>query len=450
VADPIYYASGTNKPGEIRGMARAGRDLGVAADECLSRDCASALVEIARTHPKVRVFVDSGAFSEVSDKAEHHAKAGLEPRPGELLVVKPITEADWAKRLGLMERVGKALGPRLLVMAPDKIADQQETLRRLRWFRRSGWLDRIRKTGTEIAVVLQGGALDPLAFDAAAAKALGWGGYAIAFPMMKGATPLALVRAFMDKRVARRVHLLGVGPRARKQKGRPGAADIRRELFNRFPNVGWSWDSALIRASVGRTPGREAPYTAAQDIVRQRLHTEAMRGQVKFARKGFALDWTDMAGRPSLYLLDLWGWPKAAAQLKALRGKARTADTAQGRARWRKRKAAWDKVCREFRARAARTALAAGLAGDELERFIADPDAFSKTPTDHPRILFDPSYSHALETAFDQWTKTKAKQGGPPEIAELLAERATYLAFRPGGIAGSPGQPGLPGFLEAV
>jgi hypothetical protein len=431
-------------------MARAGRDLGVAADECLSRDCAAALVELATSHPQVRVFVDSGAFSEVSDKAEHHAKAGLEPRPGQLQVVKPITEADWATRLRLMERVGKALGPRLLVMAPDKIADQTETLRRLRWFRSSGWLDRLRKTGAEIAVVLQGGELDPLAFDAAAAKALGWRGYAIAFPMMKGATPLALVRAFMDNRVTRRVHLLGVGPKSRKQKGRPGAGDIQRELFHRFPNVGWSWDSALIRASVGRTPGREAVYTAAQDLVRQELHAEALRGQIKFGRKGFALDWTDMAARPSLYLLDLWGWPKAAAQLKALRGTARTAETARGRAQWRKRKAAWDKVCRDFRARANRTARAAGLEGAELERFVADPDAFSQTPPDHPRIVFDPSYSHALETAFDQWTKMKAKQGGPPEIAELLAERATYLAFRPGGIPGAPGQPALPGFLEAV
>jgi hypothetical protein len=435
--DPIYYASGTNKAGEIRGMAKAGRDLGVAADQCLSRGaktgirCEDALLEVAKRYPELRVFVDSGAFSEVEfDKAA-----------GELVTTKPISQAEWGRRLGLMERVGRAFGSRLLVMAPDKIADQQETLRRLRWFKRSGWLERLRRTGAEIAVVLQGGALDPVAFDAQAAKALGWSGYAIAFPMMKGATPLELIRAFMANRVARRVHLLGVGP-----KGKAAPA-IRRELFSRYPRVLWSWDSAAIRGAVLRQKDRIGAYTAAQDLVRQEIQTELLRGQVKVGRRGFALDLTDMAGQPSLYLLDLWGWPAVSKAIRELQAKRRTANTPRGRKLWRDRKVKWDAARSGFRARAERTARAAGLHGHEIARFIADPDGFSQSPTDEPRIVYDPVYSHALEAAFDQWAKLPFDKGGPPEISELIAERAIYLAFKP---AEPAVQRGLPGFLEAV
>lgn len=417
--EPIYYASGTNKPGEIRGMARAGNDYGVAAHECLTRGCEAALVRAAKEHPDRRLFIDNGAFSEVKAKG------------GKLEVVRPITEEEWSRRLALMERVGRAYGNRLLIMAPDRIADQQETLRRLRWFKESGWLGRMFRTGAEIAVVLQGGELDPVAFDRAAAKALGWDGYAVAFPMMKGATPLPLVVDFLRRRPAKRVHLLGIGPKARGGKGKPSAAEIRRQLFQAFPAIRWSWDSCLICASVGRDDPRIRVYTTAQDLERQALHAEALTGGVRFQRGAFVYDFTDMQSRPSLYLLDLWGAPALNKCVAELQAKPRRADTAAGRRAWRRLKARWDRCRADFREKAMATATDAGLSAEAAEAFIADPDAFAAKGN---RLVHDRRFAVALERAFDQWTRTSARKGGPPEIADLLAERATYRAFRPGGL----------------
>lgn len=417
--EPIYYASGTNKPGEVRGMARAGRNIGVEADACLQRRCEAALLEVGRAYPAVRLFIDSGAFGEVGVVQ------------GKIVVKKPITIPEWERRLALMERVGTVYGSRLLIMAPDRIGDQAETLRRLRWFRASGWLERFRRSGVEIAVVLQGGELDPVAFERAAAIALGWDGYTIAFPMRKGATPLPRVVDFVRRRSPRRVHLLGIGPSARKEGNKPSAAELRRFLFDAFPEVRWSWDSSLIRQSVGRKDPRA--YTMAQDLEREGVHLDALAGQVKFARGPFALDFTDMAAFPSLYLFDLWGAPALNKCVTELQAKPRRADTPAGRRTWRARKAKWDKCRAAFRRAAMRTAKAAGLSGLEAEQFIDDPDGFTARGN---RLVEDPRYAMALEEAFDAWTRKQ--RGGPPEIAQLIAERATYRAFRPEGLDAGP------------
>ena len=436
---PIYYASGTNKPGEIRGMAQAGRDLGVAADQC--RDCLPALEQIAKKYPKIRVFIDSGAFSEVSADPKVQAKAGLTPQPGVLLPVAPITKDEWHKRLQLMLEAGRALGSRLLIMAPDRVGDQEETLQRLKWFKSSGWLAKLRKTGMEIAVVLQGGKLDPIAYEKKVAKVLGWRGYSVAFPMMKAWTPLPLIAAYIQAARPRRVHLLGIGPKARRSEGRPNAADVRTQLFAKFRKVGWSWDTALIRQSVGREPGREALYTWAQDIERQQMHAEALRGHISFDRDGFTYDWTEMESQPSLFLLEHWGWPAMNKCVVETQAKARRADTPAGRKQWRARKVKWDKCKKAFETRARATAKAAGLKGAEVTAFIADPDGFATGRTDpsenfdleHPRIIYDPTFANALAVAFDKWIRRSTKLSRLPEFSQLLAERAAYLAFRVGG-----------------
>ncbi len=461
---PIYYASGTNKPGEIRGMAQAGRDLGVAADKC--RDCLPALEEIAKKYPKILVFIDSGAFSEVSANPKVQAKAGLEPQPGVLLPVAPITKAEWSKRLQLMLRAGRALGSRLLIMAPDRVGDQDETLRRLEWFKSSGWLAKLRKTGMEIAVVLQGGKLDPIAYQRKVRKALGWAGYSVAFPMAKAWTPIPLIAAYIQSEHPGRVHLLGIGPKARREEGRPSAADVRTQLFDRFPRVAWSWDTALIRQSVGRTKGREALYTWAQDIERQKMHAEALAGRISFDRDGITYDWTEMQTQPSLFLLDLWRWPRANKCVVESQAMGRRADTPAGRKQWRARKAKWDKCRTDFEARARVTAEAAGLKGAEAKAFIDDPDGFTTGRTDpsenydsaNPRIVYDPVFVNGLAAAFDSWIRESTRLRKLPQFSQLLAERAAYLAFREGGarymadvramLNPEPpgGQRGLPGF----
>lgn len=395
-------------------MARAGRSIGVEADECLRRRCGAALVEVGRSSPDLRLFVDSGAFSEVA------------PGPSGMRVVKPISRAEWERRLAFMERIGRAWGPRLLVMAPDRIADQEETLRRLAWFRVSGWLDRIRATGAEIAVVLQGGELSPVAFDSAAKQALGWDGYAVAFPMKKGATPLPAIQAYVAAARPRRVHLLGIGPEARRERGKPSGNDVRRHLFAAFPEVVWSWDSNLIRRSVGRK-GRTRTYTAAQDLERSEIEREALVGDIALARGPFSYDSTELALRPSLFLLDLWGWPALRSCLEDFDRARRTAETAEGRKRWRRAKARADRCRADFRRAAMATAREAGLTDDDAAAFVSDPDRFTQSGD---RLMRDPIFEAALERAYAKWLRRSARQGGPPELAELLSERATYRAFR--------------------
>lgn len=69
-AEPAaWFASGSNRAGEIRGLGIVGQDVGVAAPEILGRAPAeAALLELAGSD--VQVFVDSGAFSEVEFTAQ--------------------------------------------------------------------------------------------------------------------------------------------------------------------------------------------------------------------------------------------------------------------------------------------------------------------------------------------------------------------------------------------
>lgn len=113
---PIYFASGSSRPADIRGFAAIGHAIGVAAPE-VSANAEAELVALAGRG--IPVFVDSGAFSEVTFGAEG------------VTVVAPITDADWRERLALYRRLAVALGPDVYLVAPDRIADQEETIRRM-------------------------------------------------------------------------------------------------------------------------------------------------------------------------------------------------------------------------------------------------------------------------------------------------------------------------------
>jgi hypothetical protein len=416
-------------------------------------------------YPERRLFIDSGAFSEVSTDPKQHKKAGLKPEKGVLKTVAPISEEDWAERFDLMERVGKVWGPRLMVMAPDKIADQQETLRRLRWFKRSGWLDRMRRTGAEIALVLQGGELSPLEFERKAAKALGWNGYMVAFPMKKGATRIEVIEDYMQRRAVPRVHLLGIGPKGRKEGNRPSAAMVRKRLFARYPRVRWSWDSTMVRQAAGGTAKikkGKAPYSKAKRELRKDLLPYSWQ----------RMDFTELGSEPSLWLLPLWGWPKAQKCMAELleaggeqlrifqvgddltlaphvtvtrkRRRPMRADTKAQRAAWRRKRATWAKCRAEFEAEAFKTGRRIGVPEEELALFAYDPDnyVYSRFPNlaggwneDHPRYVHDPYFHDAIENEFGRWLATTVKSGKHrkylvPEVQQFLNERAVYRAFR--------------------
>jgi hypothetical protein len=245
-----YFASGSNHPGEILGLARSGVDVGCAATE-IAAASEAALVAAAR-HYGVRIFVDSGAFSEVTFG------------PSGPSVKRPILETDWAARLDTYERIARQIGPKLHCVAPDKVGFQAETLSRLlRW---SGRMSQIARYGATILVPCQKGAASLVDFWRSAQAILAIGDRAIpAIPMKKDATSLADLLAFVAAARPRAIHLLGLGVKS------PRYAETVAALRELAPQLEIQCDSVLITSLVGRTNGRNGgprPLTAAQDAVR--------------------------------------------------------------------------------------------------------------------------------------------------------------------------------------
>lgn len=157
------------------------------------------IAEIAKSDS--RVFVDSGAFGEVR----------WSPELGCLVDHRPITHEDWIERLDAYDRIAAALGSRAYLVAPDKVGDQQETLRRL--VRYAGRLRALRETGAQIIVPLQCGVLSGAAFDHACTQILGFSDYVRGIPSKKAAASIeeiAELSAALPP--GARVHLLGLGP----------------------------------------------------------------------------------------------------------------------------------------------------------------------------------------------------------------------------------------------
>lgn len=233
---PLYFASGSNRPADIRGFDRVGHPIGVAAPEV------SPAAEAELLKVKVPVFVDSGAFSEVIFEA-----TGVR-------VVKPITDADWRVRLALYRRLAAALGSRVSLVAPDRIADQDETLRRLTTYALE--LRELRELGAKLLVPIQKGTRSQAAFVREVIEVLGFDDFVHAIPSKKKATTLEELAAYVLEVRPRSVHLLGLGIR------NPNARAAL-EILACVEAV--SLDSNLIAANVGRGR-RSRPLTFARDI----------------------------------------------------------------------------------------------------------------------------------------------------------------------------------------
>lgn len=252
---PLYFASGSNRPGEIRGFAAIGQAIGVAAPE-VSPNAERELVALAGTG--VQVFVDSGAFSEVAFGPEG------------VRVVKPITEIDWRRRLGLYRRLAQALGSQVHVVAPDRIGDQEETLARLASY--AHVMRELRELGANILVPVQKGTRSQAAFVRDVAAVLGFDDFVHAIPSKKKATTIDELRAYLTEVRPERVHFLGLG------LTNPSAGQVRALLDELVPDAVASFDSNMICANVGRGRG-PAPrrLTRARDSARELIEARGLR-----------------------------------------------------------------------------------------------------------------------------------------------------------------------------
>ena len=265
VEPAAVFASGSNRPGEIRGMAAVGVDVGVAAPE-INPEAEAALAALAGTD--VMVFVDSGAFSEVVFGA-----AGPQ-------VVDPITPARWESVLELYARLGSALGSQLAVVAPDRVGCQETTLERLT--RYAPEMRALHALGVRVLVPIQMGQLSAAAFAAAADQALGFTGWTPALPSAKADAGPDQITAFLEARNPSHVHLLGIGPLARN------VAAYLAPFAGTRTSV--SLDACWITGNVGRTNGRHVDpaetkggprrYTLARDLSKAALGATATAARV--------------------------------------------------------------------------------------------------------------------------------------------------------------------------
>lgn len=236
-----YFASGCNHPGEVLGFDSCGVSAGITVAEM--RRGLLAAVQSTR----LPVFVDSGAFSEVV----------FDPAPR---VRVEITAGEWRRRLAVYAEIATALGPRAFVVAPDCVAFQAESLRRLR--EHASQVREIAQTGARVLIPCQKGALRLSDFWTEAQEILQVPDPAAAIPMKKDATNSDDLRSFVQVSRPSRMHLLGLGAKSARL---PEMLELLRDVAH------VSLDSALIPSLVGRTNGRGGgprPLTMIQDQLR--------------------------------------------------------------------------------------------------------------------------------------------------------------------------------------
>jgi hypothetical protein len=239
-----YFASGSNAAGEIMGLHEAGADVGVAVQE-LNEDALYALTSLAGTGRKV--FVDSGAFSEV----KFGTKGPSWPHP--------ISDTEWGRRLDVYQCLTEALGNQVYLVAPDRVADQQGT-----FVRQAEWalvIRELHELGANILVPLQKGGLSLHAAQLVSERVLELDDIIPAIPMKKDATSFEDLGEYLRAAKPKRVHLLGLGAKGKKIEEALQVvhrASSRTQVF---------CDSVLIRSMVGRREGVRK-LTREQDFAR--------------------------------------------------------------------------------------------------------------------------------------------------------------------------------------
>lgn len=201
------------------------------------------------------VFVDSGAFGEVR----------FDPSVGRMVTVDPITHEEWVRRLHTYRRIAKALGERCYLVAPDKVGDQAETLRRLERYRDE--VRDLRDLGANIIVPIQRGEMTGAEFDRECARVLGFSDYVRGIPSKKAAATVEEIGE-LSRALPRdaRIHLLGLGPFGSRYHRVIEAIGRAPELV--------TCDSVRIKALVGRSNGPGGgprPLTRLADRVRSAL-----------------------------------------------------------------------------------------------------------------------------------------------------------------------------------
>jgi len=272
-ADVQVFASGANREAEIRGFSRLGILVGVSVEH-LNQAAIDALIELRQP-----VMVDTGAFSEMAFSSSC-SRTGRE-----------ISSEEWRRRLAICLRLAAGLSHRAMLVVPDKVGDQRETLLRLARFRRE--IGDLSKTGATLLLPLQVGEMTHLEFFETAQKLVGIP-LTPAMPMRKATTSNGALTEFLALARPDHVHLLGIGMGNRRTEG------LIRAIRDVSPMTSISMDSNILRATVGRN----RPLSLLEAELRQ-APIDRLWGEVDspvLALNGQALDYTDLIAWPSCWI----------------------------------------------------------------------------------------------------------------------------------------------------
>jgi len=132
-----FFVSGLRSKAEMLGFAHHNQSMCVTAS--ISEESIKHLINLARDPNYTgNIFVDSGAFNEVND---------------DLSIKKAMTHKDWIKIFNVYDRLGKVWKDRIILMAPDRVGDQEVTMERLE--RYSKELQNLAKYGCKIMGAIQ-------------------------------------------------------------------------------------------------------------------------------------------------------------------------------------------------------------------------------------------------------------------------------------------------------
>ncbi|HZC25017.1 MAG TPA: hypothetical protein VE866_16905 [Candidatus Binatia bacterium] len=326
------FASGANRLTEIRGFSQLNIPIGVSVVE-LSDEAITLLSSLDRP-----VLIDSGAFGEVTFPN------------GIPTVVAPITDADWQSRLAKYLRLASALKSNAMIIVPDQVGNQTETLHRLTRYRNQ--IAQIAATSAIMLLPLQVGKVSHLEFYREAEKAA-----AIpltpAMPMKKAATSPEDLVEFVQSVQPPHLHLLGIGAENRR------TPKIIRLIETYSPDTRITLDSNRIRAKTGQ--GR--PLTTQETNLRT-SEIDGLYGAVEsevLAATGSGLDYTDAIAFASEWADE--------SMLKAI-------------------------------------ALEAGFTAEQARRFLSDPDEFLQSPwddCDEMAWIENPFVAVAMDRAWERF-----------------------------------------------
>lgn len=233
----MYYISGARMPGEVRAFRDMNIPVGVSMDSYTD-----ALDAELKRNPHIRLFVDSGAFSEVDFDDD-----------GNRSIRAPLTGEKWIEILNTYSSLSEVFGKRVIFVAPDCVGDQAESFCRLSRYR-ARVMDLMNESN--VIVPLQRGDLT-LSESYDKVVSILDDRIVVGIPFKKAATDLEDYITFALARTPPRVHFLGLG---KVNAEWPKVMRFHQFLEDQAPI--FSHDSCRIRSLTGNDLGTR-PLTRA-------------------------------------------------------------------------------------------------------------------------------------------------------------------------------------------